>query len=210
MNLDTGAWILAQDPLVETPKSLTFAASVVAIPNGPLVVGPDLGGSQILRVGGTAHVQDLVVTSSASGSGIAVFNTNAAAGFGIFSKGGGADSAHFLAKFVDANDNAGFAINGDRTVSIDSTAADVATLAVRNTSGGSVGLLVSAGGITGRYIAQFQNFNNVVKFVVDDPAGQTGVTSLQLFVQDSAALARVRTGPAGSGPGGSGRALYVA
>lgn len=179
------------------------------IVSGNAIIGPDPGGTQRLRVGGVIHSLGMVVTAdSAELSGLAVFNNNAA-GYGPISKGGGSNSAHFLAQFQDVNGVVGFTINGDRSVRVDTNAADVPSFTIFNSNAISQGLLVNGGGISGRMIAQFQNYNTIIKFVVDDPAGQAGATSILIFSQDTGALTRVRTGPANSGPGGTGRALYI-
>jgi len=96
-----------------------------------------------------------------------------------------------------------------KSMALQDNTAEIATLQINNTNALSQGLSVNAGGISGRFIAQFANYNTVIKCVVDDPAGQAGAMAILVFSQDVGSLVRIRSGPAGSGPGGSGRALYI-
>src|SRR5262245_4169607 len=174
----------------------TVTTALTAMKSTAVVIGTDPGGPQILRVGGAVNITGGVLMggplSVATINGPLVIGADP--GGSQFLRVGG--DAHVLALVVTSN------FNGSGIASF-------------NTATNGFGILSKGGGIGGNFVAQFQDVNNNVCLSVIEPSVLTNTTSLIVrcsFVAGTpqVGFAQVLIGPSGSGPGGSGRALYVA
>jgi len=181
----------AHTSLLSVTTTLTALRTTVTI-------GTDPGGGQLLRVGGSANITGPLTVPTIAGSlsiptGPVIIGTDPG-GTQILRVGGGA--AHFQDTVITGN------ITGS-------------ALAVFNTNTTGTGIFSKGGGVGGKHVGQFATVNDDVCLSIQDPAPLTNQTSLLLrcsFVAGTpqVGFAAVLIGPSGSGPGGSGRALYVA